>query len=138
MTLTHTHTYAVLEVSPLVYAEIKDKLKAAGYDQALHESGVIDLNGLALQSQDGPGSDSAEKILEAAAGLKDIITDAKAKLLLALEAAAKVGYHMRQVQRSYFTAKTGKHDLLVESKRLEAAFDRRLSELRELGVDFTK
>ena len=81
---------------------------------------------------------SAEKILEAAAGLKEAITDAKAKLLLALEGAVKVGYHMRQAQKSYYAAKTGKQELLIEAKRLEAAFDRRLAELKALGVEFNK
>jgi hypothetical protein len=83
-------------------------------------------------------SDSAEDILKAAGKVHETITDAKAKLLLALETTGKVGYHMRQVQKSYFNAKTGKHDLLVESKRLEAAFGRRLTELRELGMEFQK
>ena len=68
----------------------------------------------------------------------EAITNAKAKLILALEAAIKVGYYMRQAQKNYFAAKTGKQDLLIESKRLEQAFDRRLGELRGLGVDFSK
>jgi hypothetical protein len=43
----------------------------------------------------GPGEtpkDPTEKILQAAGELKEAITDAKAKLLLSLEAAVKVGY----------------------------------------------
>jgi hypothetical protein len=79
-------------------------------------------------------SDSKE-IVEAAAEMKEAVTDAKAKLLLALEATVKVGYHMRQAQKNYFAAKTGKQELLIESKRLEAAFDMRCAELKQMGVD---
>jgi hypothetical protein len=37
-----------------------------------------------------------------------------------------------------FAAKTGKQALLIEAKRLEAAFDRRLAELKSQGVDFNE
>jgi hypothetical protein len=80
-------------------------------------------------------SDSKE-IMAAAAEIKETITDTKAKLLSALEGAVKVGYHMRQAQKAYFAAKTGKQDLLIESKRLEAAFDMRCAELKQMGVKF--
>lgn len=46
-----THTYALLEVSPGAYAEIRAKLEAAGYAHAFHQDDnqeVIDLHGLAL------------------------------------------------------------------------------------------
>ena len=47
-----THTYALLEVSPAVLAEIKAKLNAAGYADQFHaddEHGlIIDMQGLAL------------------------------------------------------------------------------------------
>lgn len=43
-----TYTYAVLEVTPSTYAEVEEKLRAAGYDHAI-EKGVIDMHGLALQ-----------------------------------------------------------------------------------------
>lgn len=79
-----------------------------------------------------------ENILEATGKLHEAITDAKAKLLLSLEAALKVGYHMRQAQKSYYAAKTGKQELLIEAKRLEAAFDRRLAELQSEGIGFNK
>jgi hypothetical protein len=36
---------------------------------------------------------------------------------------------MRKAQTAYFRAKTGKHDLLLDSKRLEGAFDLRLAGL---------
>jgi hypothetical protein len=48
-----THTYAVLEVSPEAYAEIKRGLLAAGYDHAITKDGreaeTIDMHGIALQ-----------------------------------------------------------------------------------------
>jgi len=49
--ITHTHTYAVLEVSPAAYREIRALLKAAGYEHAFHlerEGEVIDMHGIAL------------------------------------------------------------------------------------------
>lgn len=49
--MSHTYTYAILEVSPGCYAEISAKLKGAGYDHAFHEDGdrtVIDMHGIAL------------------------------------------------------------------------------------------
>lgn len=48
MATTATHTYALLEVSPVAYDEVESKLKDAGYDHALHE-GRIDMQGLALK-----------------------------------------------------------------------------------------
>ncbi len=55
-----SHTYAVLDVSSAVYREIRQKLKAAGYDHAIHrdERGatgsaaeVIDMHGIALAEE---------------------------------------------------------------------------------------
>jgi hypothetical protein len=52
-----THTYALLEVSPWAYDEIKGKLLDAGYQHAIHEIGKIgeigeigeiDMHGIAL------------------------------------------------------------------------------------------
>lgn len=50
-----SHTFALLDVSPAAYAEIREKLKAAGYDHALHGDGVIDLHGLALTTEHETG-----------------------------------------------------------------------------------
>ena len=83
-------------------------------------------------------ADSAETILAAALELHEAITDTKAKLLMSMEAALKVGYHMRAAQRAYYSARTGKQQLLIEAKRLESAFDRRLAEIRAEGVDIEK
>jgi hypothetical protein len=43
-----THTYALLEVSPPVFNEIAQKLKAAGYEHAFTGKNEIDLNGIGL------------------------------------------------------------------------------------------
>lgn len=43
-----THTYALLEVTPEVYAEIRAKLEAAGYQHAFLEDGAIDMHGIAI------------------------------------------------------------------------------------------
>ena len=51
-----TYTYALLEVSKATYDEIAEKLKAAGYGHAFHQSAdgdrtAIDMHGLALASK---------------------------------------------------------------------------------------
>jgi hypothetical protein len=47
-----TYTYAILKVSPRAFAEIADRLNAAGYASAFHDEGddgvVIDMHGIAL------------------------------------------------------------------------------------------
>lgn len=46
-----THTYALLEVSPAVHAEIRAKLQAAGYEHAFHREDdreVIDMHGIGV------------------------------------------------------------------------------------------
>lgn len=49
-TYTHTHTYVLLQVGAITYKEIRDKLIAAGYEDAIDEKdGTIDMHGLALQ-----------------------------------------------------------------------------------------
>lgn len=48
-----THTYAILEVSPLVFHEIAEKLSKAGYQHAFDNDGkTIDMHGVALESTD--------------------------------------------------------------------------------------
>ena len=37
--MTYTHTYALLSVTQACFEEIKGKLLAAGYDDALHDEG---------------------------------------------------------------------------------------------------
>jgi hypothetical protein len=46
-----THTYAILEVSPTTYAEIRAKLLTAGYEHAFHcddKGDAIDMHGIAI------------------------------------------------------------------------------------------
>jgi hypothetical protein len=46
-----THTYAVLDVTPMAFAEIAAALRKADYDHAFQDDGtVIDLHGLAIQA----------------------------------------------------------------------------------------
>lgn len=44
-----THTYAVLEVTPMAFAEIKHRLEMAGYDHAFHGD-MIDMHGIGLKA----------------------------------------------------------------------------------------
>jgi len=49
-----THTYAILEVKPEIYDEVKRLLQAADYHHAFHKDGadeVIDMTGIALQAK---------------------------------------------------------------------------------------
>ena len=50
MSTRQTHTYAVLNVSQGAYDEIRQKLQTAAYDHAFHENGIIDMHGIALQT----------------------------------------------------------------------------------------
>ena len=45
-----SHTIAMLEVSAAAYQEISAKLRAAGYDHAIGTNGVIDMNGIGLET----------------------------------------------------------------------------------------
>jgi len=48
-----SYTYAILEVSPATYAEVRRLLEAAGYQHAFHRDGraeVIDMHGIALRA----------------------------------------------------------------------------------------
>lgn len=51
--MTYTHTYAVMEVSPHTFAEVKARLLEAGYSQAVIEDGdggeALDMHGVALK-----------------------------------------------------------------------------------------
>jgi hypothetical protein len=49
-----THTYAILELSGQAFAEIKEKLEAAGYQHAFNEDdgrAVIDMHGIAVAAE---------------------------------------------------------------------------------------
>lgn len=48
-----THTHANLEVSGVVYSEIADRLRAAGYSHVFGGDGTIDMHGIALVCHGG-------------------------------------------------------------------------------------
>lgn len=45
-----THTYAVLEVRPSTYEDVRKRLERAGYGHAFHDDGCIDMHGIGLQA----------------------------------------------------------------------------------------
>ncbi len=52
MAHTSTHTYAVLQISPAAYREIRTALAMAGYEDQFHDhrdGEIIDMHGIALQ-----------------------------------------------------------------------------------------
>ena len=49
-----THTYVLLDLSRFVYGEIASRLRVAGYQDAFHEDGVIDMHGLAVRPTNDP------------------------------------------------------------------------------------
>ena len=50
--MSHTYTYALLELSPAAYREIRDKLQEAGYQEQFHAQDdgriAIDMHGIAV------------------------------------------------------------------------------------------
>lgn len=49
--LRQTHTFAMLDLSPEAFAEIREKLRAAGYEDQFHEIDgrlAIDMHGIAI------------------------------------------------------------------------------------------
>jgi hypothetical protein len=51
--MTHTHTYAILEVTHPTYTEIAERLRKAKYDHAFGVDGkaeIVDMDGIALKS----------------------------------------------------------------------------------------
>lgn len=51
-----THIYAILNVSPACFLEVKNLLEAADYQHAFHGD-RIDMHGIALRAKDGLDSD---------------------------------------------------------------------------------
>ena len=54
MTHTQSYSYALLDVTPATFAELEEKLTAAGYGHAIHERDgrmVIDLSGIAVREE---------------------------------------------------------------------------------------
>ena len=54
-----TYTYAILEISPAAYREIREKLEAAGYQHAFEPDGAIDMHGIALAEKAIGGNSEA-------------------------------------------------------------------------------
>ncbi len=52
---THTHTYVVMELSARAYAEIEEKMLAAGYEHAFGDDGEIDMDGIAVTKEQEDG-----------------------------------------------------------------------------------
>lgn len=50
-----THTFAVLEVTPMAFVEIRARLEKAGYDHAFHGD-TIDMHGIGLKALSGPAA----------------------------------------------------------------------------------
>lgn len=53
--MSHTRTFALLDVSPEAYAEIRARLMASGHSDRVRTSGqddVLDLSGIAVRSED--------------------------------------------------------------------------------------
>lgn len=48
--LRSTHTYAILELSPAAYSEIREKLANAGYQHAFNGD-VIDMHGIGVTAE---------------------------------------------------------------------------------------
>lgn len=46
-----TYTFVELALSKAAYDEIAGKLRAAGYDQAFGDDGLIDMHGLAVSAE---------------------------------------------------------------------------------------
>ena len=46
--ITHTRTYAIMEVSEAVWNEVAGKFREAGYDHAFIEPRTLDMHGIAL------------------------------------------------------------------------------------------
>lgn len=67
-----THTYATLGLSKAAYDEIRDKLKAAGYDHAFIHDGTIDMHGIGVTCET---NDVDQIALEAACAAVKAFTD---------------------------------------------------------------
>jgi len=46
--VTHTHTYATMQISSEAYDEIRQKLIDVGYQHAINDEGELDMHGIAL------------------------------------------------------------------------------------------
>ncbi len=65
--MTHTHSYAIMQVLNRTYQEIEHRMRKAGYAHAIDPDGLIDMHGVAIQKMkkhDGPRAtlEEAERI----------------------------------------------------------------------------
>lgn len=70
-----SHTYALLDVSPSSYEEIKAKLLEAGYSHAINDRGEIDMHGLALvkgESEMGLDTETTRGIVKIARACHEV------------------------------------------------------------------
>lgn len=87
MGITATHTYAELGLSKTAYGEIRDKLKAAGYNHAFMEDGAIDMHGIGVTVE---VDDIDQLALDAACAVMKALTDSAPKPYAAQKAAVQV------------------------------------------------
>jgi DNA-directed RNA polymerase subunit F len=133
-----THTYAILEVTPGAYEEIRTRLEAGGYADAFHRDDgqeVIDLHGLALKATGPlrPGTIEVASILSRRTrrGIVGLVVDgrqvqleiAKAKEVVALLQGAIEAATSDEMFFSYLTER---------AKLSPEEAGRELLELREL------
>lgn len=68
MRLRTTRTYAILDVAPATYSDIRTRLIAAGYGHAIQNGGEIDCDGIAIAAEtvsedDAPQAEAEEERL---------------------------------------------------------------------------
>jgi hypothetical protein len=66
--MTQSFTLALLPVLPSTYEDIRQRLAATGYDEALYPTGQIDMTGLALMVREEPERDKLDVYKNAKAG----------------------------------------------------------------------
>lgn len=49
--MTYTHTFALIEVSPSTYLDIRRRLGNAGYQDQIHDDDVLDMHGIGIRPQ---------------------------------------------------------------------------------------
>jgi hypothetical protein len=100
MSMTHTRTYVILEISPSAFAEIEQKLRAAGYSHAFVASDrlTIDMHGIALQSEGAIALAAREQADSQTAALKKALQ--QAHLLLQTVAIRTAPQSLKELAQS--------------------------------------
>jgi hypothetical protein len=99
--MTHTRTYAILEISPSAFAEIEQKLRAAGYGHAFsRDEGrlTIDMHGIALQREGAIALAEREQADPQTAALKKALQ--QAHLLLQTVAIRTAPQSLKELAQS--------------------------------------